>query len=209
MCDLGYNVTAEVKSRSKPSVYANSIQVGAINTLSSNEQQANAVYIYNYLSQRGWTMKAIAGLMGNIAKEGVFNPGAWQERHNLSLGYGLLQWDDASVFLDWANLTAEDADNLATNDPQKLMDVELEYLVYSASLTDYSADQRWYPTTGYGSPYRMSYKSFIASTYEPEDLAWVFMASYERPSTDPHINHLEERKLAARTWYNFLLHLSN
>ena len=38
--------------------------------------------------------------------------GVWQNFQNTSLGYGLVQWDDATKFLNWANLDASKADNL-------------------------------------------------------------------------------------------------
>lgn len=59
------------------------------------------------------------------------NPGDWQSLHDTTLGYGIVQWDDATKFLNWANLDAATADNIAQNDPKHLMDLQLKFLVWS------------------------------------------------------------------------------
>jgi hypothetical protein len=39
----------------------------------------NAQYIWQYLGQRGWSVNAVAALLGNIHDESTFSPGKWQQ----------------------------------------------------------------------------------------------------------------------------------
>ncbi len=108
-----------VEGTGNDKVYA--IPLTDANRLTQEQQEANATYIYNYLSDKGWTTEAIAGLLGNIQQESQMNPGVWQRQDNTNLGYGLVQWDDATKFLDAKNLSVDGANKLAQNDPQKLI----------------------------------------------------------------------------------------
>jgi RHS repeat-associated protein len=152
------------------------------NRLSSEKQKANAEYIYNYLSEKGWYKEAICGLLGNINQESWFNPGVWQDLNNTSLGYGIVQWDDATKFLNWAGLKFDGANEMAKNDPKHLMDLELDILIWSMQ----PGRGEWLPSlsANYGSPYKMTYEEFITSTKNAGDLALVFHGSYERSSDD-------------------------
>ena len=76
------------------------------NPLPMEEQIANAQYIYYYLRERGWSLEAICGLLGNIHIESHYNPGTWQRMDNADLGFGIVQWSDAaSKFLRWIEET--------------------------------------------------------------------------------------------------------
>ena len=46
--------------------------------LSLSEQQTNATYIRNYLQPDGWTLNAIAAMLGNMETESTINPGTWE-----------------------------------------------------------------------------------------------------------------------------------
>lgn len=48
------------------------------NTLTLEQMQLNATYIYNALINDGWTLNAIAGMLGNMQSESAINPGRWQ-----------------------------------------------------------------------------------------------------------------------------------
>ncbi len=169
------------------------------NRLSFEQMESNARYIYEYLSDKGWTKEAICGLLGNIQQESWFNPGDWQKLNNIKLGYGLVQWDDATKFLDWAELNVKSANKLANNEPNKLMDLELEFLIHSSQS---KTKREWLATKGYGSPYKMTYQNYIQSTASAGDLALVFHASYERSSDDE--GKLNQRKEWANKWYELI-----
>lgn len=59
--------------------------------LTQGEMESNAKEIYTYLSDKGWTINAISGLLGNMQRESTINPGLWQslKEGNYSGGYGL------------------------------------------------------------------------------------------------------------------------
>lgn len=46
--------------------------------LSQVQMNANAVEVYKYFSGRGWSLNAIAGILGNMQSESYVNPGVWQ-----------------------------------------------------------------------------------------------------------------------------------
>lgn len=46
--------------------------------LTQGEMESNAKEIYTYLSDKGWTINAISGLLGNMQRESTINPGLWQ-----------------------------------------------------------------------------------------------------------------------------------
>ena len=56
------------------------------------------------------------------------NPGHWQYWNDVTYAYGLLQWDDATNFLNSTTakkLTPTDVNSMAGNNPKKLMDLQL------------------------------------------------------------------------------------
>ena len=46
--------------------------------MNMDEMKINAIYIYSALSDAGWTLNAIAGILGNMQSESAINPGRWQ-----------------------------------------------------------------------------------------------------------------------------------
>ncbi len=177
--------------------------------LSEQQQRANAVYIYHKLIERGWTKQAIAGLLGNIQRESQLNPAVWQMQNNAKLGYGLVQWDDGADFLDWQGgavknrpLSAIEVNQLAVDDAAQLIDMELEFLMWTSRTQTDKTERRWFATNRYRSPYKMSYEDYIKSEAAVADLALVFHASYERSSDC--MSQLNDRIAYSEKWYNFL-----
>ena len=168
--------------------------------LSAEQQRENVEYIYRYLSNLGWTKEAICGLLGNIQQESWFNPGVWQYLNNVGFGYGIIQWTAASEkFLFHYGYSIKDVNWLASSDAKRLMDEQLEYLVYS-SLASTPYDRReWFDPDNHYTPYLMTYSDYIASTHEAVDLAWVFHAHYVRSGDSRE--YIEETRVAfARNW---------
>lgn len=56
--------------------------------LSLSQMQVNATYLYGLLNAEGWTLHAIAGLLGNTQTESTHNPGIWQNLTPNKGGYG-------------------------------------------------------------------------------------------------------------------------
>lgn len=42
--------------------------------LTRSQMEVNATYIWAYLRQQGWTMNAVAGMLGNMQSESSINP---------------------------------------------------------------------------------------------------------------------------------------
>lgn len=152
--------------------------------LSEAEMQNNARIIYDIFNSYGWSINAIAGMLGNMEIESTINPGIWQNLDDTrpDLGFGLVQWTPSTNFTDWADANGYDWDD---GDAQCY---NIEYETIPAG--------EWIPT----SEYPLSFADFKVSTDTPENLAYAFMNEYERPR-----NRVQPaRKTAARKWYNYL-----
>ena len=150
--------------------------------LSTGEMQNNAQIIFNTLLLKGWTINAIAGMLGNMQKESTINPGIWQNLNpNPSLGWGLLQWTPSTNYTDWAAANGYANDN---GDAQ---------LIWIDTVTE-SVGQ-WIPTTQYSE----TFGEFKVSTQTPEYLADCFLKNFERPEEIDQ----PDRQRYARYWYDW------
>lgn len=151
------------------------------NALSQSQMEENALYIYNYLTDKGWTLNAICGLLGNTQTESTHNPGRWENEDvgNLSGGYGIVQWTPATNYLNWVS-----------GDPTTI-DNNLSRIMY-----EINNNLQWIPT----SAYNYSFTDFIHSNDTPYNLAMAFLSNYERPA-DPN---QPIRGTQAENWYTYL-----
>lgn len=157
--------------------------------LSQSEMENNAAYIYYYLSVRGWSDNAIAGMLGNMETESTMNPGIWENltSGNTSGGLGIVQWTPASLLLNWASergLSATD------------MDTQLKYLIYECA-----NGLQYYATNSYPTP--ATFEDFKTSELDPDYLAMAFLFNYERPAT----TNQPQRGTQALEWYEFIKNL--
>lgn len=152
--------------------------------LSEAEMKNNADIIKSYLASRGWTLNAIAGLLGNMQSESSINPGIWQSLNqgNMSGGFGLVQWTPATNFTGWA-----DSNGYAW--------------------TDGNAQLKWIDevTTSFGqwiatADYPLTFEAFKTSSESPEYLASAFLKNFERAGVEVEAT----RRSQARTWYTYL-----
>ena len=153
------------------------------NYLTYNQMKVNAEYIYKALKDKGWTLNAVAGMLGNMQRESTLNPGIWQNNDvgNTSLGYGLVQWTPATKYIDWL-LPGSDASTMDNNISRILYELENNLQWISTEL------------------YPMTFEEFTKSTGRPEDLASVFLYNYERAG----ISAENERRENALNWYLYL-----
>lgn len=159
--------------------------ISANRYLTEEEMQTNALYIYNFLSARGWTMQAVAGMLGNMQVESTINPGIWQNLNiHPSTGFGLVQWTPATKFLDWCDENGLDPE--AMDSALLRLEWELEN------------HEQYYATP----TYNISFAEFKVSTASPMVLAQAFLYNYERPA-DPSAT-LATRTENARKWYMWL-----
>lgn len=146
--------------------------------------EGNAYEVFLFLSIRGWTTNAIAGILGNMQSESNINPGIWQnlDYGNYSLGFGLVQWTPATNYTNWAAANGYDI-----TDPEG----QLRWIDEATV----SAGQ-WIPTSGYD----FSFDTFKNSGESPEYLASAFLKNFERAGVEVE----NERRTQARSWYDYI-----
>lgn len=156
--------------------------ISANRYLSMEEMTENAEYILKYLTGKGWTKNAVCGMLGNMQSESTINPGIWQnlDEGNTSLGFGLVQWTPASKYLNWA-----DSNNL----PRTEMDSQLKRILWEVE-----NNEQWMNLRD------MTFKEFTKSTKSANDLAMIFLASYERPANPDQ----PQRGTQAEYWFKNL-----
>lgn len=152
--------------------------------LSTGEMQNNAQIIFTTLLDKGWTVNAISGMLGNMQVESTVNPAIWQNldsNHAEPWGYGLVQWTPSTNFTNWANA------NGYTNDDG---DAQLKWIDEQTAPTG-----QWIPTTQYPE----SFGEFKTSALTPEYLADCFLKNFERPEEQDQ----PIRQTYARYWYEW------
>ena len=156
--------------------------------LGEEEQRNNAYVFYSNMFFRGFTINAVAGLLGNIEAESTINPAIWQDLRegNISGGYGLVQWTPSTNYTNWANAHGYDITD---------GNYQCEWLD-----TQTTVSGQWIPTT----LYPLSWEEFCISTDTPEELASAFLKNFERAGVEVE----QERRENARKWYAYLQTLS-
>lgn len=153
--------------------------------LTESEMQNNALIIRDYLVDKGWSMNAIAGMLGNMESESTINPGIWQgliEGTGGGGGFGLVQFTPYTNFTNWADSNGyEWADGNAQ-------------LKWIDEVT--SSFGQWIPTDNYN----FSFETFKTSSESPEYLASSFLKNFERAGVEVE----EERRTQGRKWYEFI-----
>lgn len=154
--------------------------------LSRSEMEGNAEIIASVFLSNGWSMNAIAAMLGNMESESTINPGIYESLDSTSTtnGFGLVQWTPNTKYKNWAdeNGYTDYGDIFAQT-------IRIRYEVENGL--------QWIPTDAYP----MSFKAFTTSTRTPEYLAQAFLYNYERPASLDQPN----RSTQARAWYNYIL----
>ena len=153
------------------------------NSLNQSQMEVNATYLYNALTSRGWSINAIAGILGNMQAESSINPGRWQG-NNVGVGpaYGIVQWDPFTKYTNWATSQGLDPSE---------MDSNLSRIDY-----EIANNLQWIPTL----QYNFSFQEFTKSNETPEYLASAFLKNYERAGVEVE----EQRRKNARFWFDYL-----
>lgn len=171
--------------------------------LTQAEMENNADIVIAYYRGLGINDKTIAAILGNMQAESSINP----EREEVGgQGYGLVQWTPVTVLQNHCNTLGLS--------PYTDGDVQLQ--VIRAEILNTSGVGEWYTSQAFIQNYYNSGASpdmigitgqqFLDNNMDwtPAKLAVLFMAGYERPSYDPNINHFEQRKQNAETWYIYM-----
>lgn len=157
--------------------------------LSRSEMEANAKYIWNYLGSKGWSINAVAGMLGNMQYESSINPGRGQEGGGS--GFGLVQWTPKTNLTDWTS-----ANGYSDTD----IDGQLERIIWEKDNNQQYAKNK----------YKYTFETFYTSLDDPYTLACAFAFDYERSwvtlfgSESAKETLRKERGTAAEEWYSFL-----
>ena len=195
------------------------------------EMKPNAQYIWQYFSQRGWTLNAVAGMLGNIQQESKFSPCVWEGtikgsnidangKHSLNTsalsgfkgGYGLTQWTPYTKYITWCNDGGTKGNANGTGGvlsywemDTQLKRIEAEVAISTKSWVEGLSQWIKKPNKGYD----LTFNQFITSTESAEWLAGAFAFCYERParSTGTEAEQAalkKERGEYAKFWYDYL-----
>lgn len=156
--------------------------------LSQSEMGNNARLVWNYFGSLGWTLNAVAGMLGNMQRESTINPGIWENLDPSQpsvLGYGLVGWTPGTRITNWLTshgyeLTSGEGQCAKIQEEWQHPEIEVVWL---------TTDE--YPET---------FNEFVSSHESPEYLASCFLYNYERAGVAAE----DERRQNARNWYNFL-----
>ena len=151
--------------------------------LTDAEMRTNAIYIWDYLGQRGWTRNAVAGMLGNMQTESTINPGIWQglnEGHGPA--YGLVQWDPYTKYTSWCEANGLEPSHMGS----ALKRIEWEL----------ANGEQYYATDSYP----LSFSEYKVSTQSANYLGMAFLNNYERPADRDQPN----RGTQAEYWYGVL-----
>lgn len=153
------------------------------NSLNMEQMKVNATYIAQSLLASGWSLNAIAGMLGNMQTESSINPGRWQSDRvggdASGHGYGLVQWTPYTKYTEWVTGDASTMDN-------NLLRINYEV----------NNGLQWIPTQRYP----QTFSEFKTSTLDAYTLGLMFLANYERPA-DPN---QPLRGTQAEFWYDYL-----
>lgn len=139
--------------------------------ITNDEMHYNALYIYGYLKARGWSINAIAGMLGNMQHESSINPGRFEGGGYYGgtwvsgdgPGLGLVQWTPYTNLTNWC----------ASHDPVLNpydIDSQLEKII-----NEKDTGKQYYKNH-----YKYTFETFSTSTDDPYTLACAFAFDYER-----------------------------
>lgn len=153
--------------------------------LSDKEMQNNALMVWSYFGARGWSLEAVAAMLGNMQDESTINPGIWESLEEYGRGYGLVQWTPYTKYSEWAGAGWQNNGNKQCERIQYEVDNNIQWFRNpEAPIVDP-------PVT---------FKEFTQSTADVGTLANYFLWYYEHPA----VTIQDERAAQARRWYEYL-----
>lgn len=214
-----YNPRITSAGVSGPCISKAMVESSANDYFGETKQQTNARYIWQYLGSRGWTLNAVAGIIGNMQTESTMNPGLMEAKEGVAWpsskkpseaeiedyvqryynakgrfpGYGLTQWTSTEVtkWSDHKLVKWCKANGLDYRD----IDSQLKRILYECEQGIQFGSTETYP---------MTFKEFSTSNEPPDYLAKVFLKNYERPANPDY----EQRGKQGQAWYDYLLPFS-
>lgn len=165
---------------------------------STQEAIDNAKEIYATLYDKGWTLNAVCGVLGNMGAESGYNPWRWQNdavgRSTGSpwtkKGYGLVQFTPASKYINNAKNIEGYSPNFSDMDGTPYDGYA--QLLYINDYADYKSTHS----------YPLDYNDFKNSKLSPEYLASAWLYNYERPKAPQDTEY--SRRANAMYWWRLL-----
>lgn len=143
---------------------------------------ANAFMVWQFFKDLGFSAASIAGLLGNMQAESTINPGRWQG--GSGPGYGLVQWDPASKYRNWAN-----SQGIDMNDADENGNGQCTYVNMCEQVGQWGS---------YGG-YSYTWAQFSQLT-DWNEATLAFLYQFERPS----VPHTADRLRYAEHWYEII-----
>lgn len=174
-------------------------------SLTQEEMENNANIIINYYRSIGIDDRTIAAILGNMQAESTISP--IRTEAGGGGGYGLVQWTPQSVL--------ESHCSILGLSPYTSGDVQIETIIAEIKGNP-SSVLEWYTTLAFISNYYdsgatsdmvgITGNQFLLNEmgWNPDKLAIMFMAGYERPTYDPDGNHYTSRMQFALNWFTYM-----
>lgn len=160
----------------------------------SRAQKAqNVDVIASYFNSIGWTINAIAAMVGNMEAESYINPGQWEHAHPVEqqppqYGFGLVQWTPWTKYTSWAGA------DFRTNYDKELYRIKYE-LDWDIAAPNTG---QWFIRGGYN----LSFNEFAHATEDVAGIQWLalcFFKNYENGQGGE-----TARQNNAVYWYQYL-----
>lgn len=185
-CSHGGLITPVTSGQKSGLWYVTALVCEAGRELPFEQKKRNAIYVYNYFSNLGWSEQAICGILGNMQVESGINPAIWSTLNDEKGTYGIVQWATSADFLKSIGLSANEVNSLAEQNPKELMDIQLEYIVgtipygknWYINLAEKYYDR--YPLRG-GTSGNITGEAYTKLQGNIGDMALIFAFCYERP----------------------------
>ena len=157
------------------------------------EKAQNVDVIASYFNSIGWTINAIAAMVGNMEAESYINPGQWEhgqpvEQIPAQYGFGLVQWTPWTKYTDWAGA------DFRTNYDKELYRIKYE-LDWDIAAPNTG---QWFIRGGYN----LSFNEFAHATEDVAGIQWLalcFFKNYENGQGGE-----TARQNNAVYWYQYL-----
>lgn len=191
--------------------------MGTTNTSGiTSKQEHNATKVYNYFSALGWSLSAIAGIIGNMQLESWLSPALVEGTHRSQAPNSAANLSDVpnSAMLSFYSTTGSGYglglvqwDGYTSTSPagQKLVSFAERYgLTWYDGDTqlyriqrEYETNIQWQPATVNGT--RWTWSNFITNTETPEVSAKIWRICYEVAASGTDTT----RQTNARYWYDY------
>lgn len=146
----------------------------------SDSAKTNVLKVCEYFDKLGWSITAIAGMIGNMSVECEMNVNTWERPGDSSSGYGLTQWTPGNKIIEYIKSLGMISQSNTFGDIMcKRIKEECDG-VY----------EQWIATE----KYPQSFKEYSTSNLSIDDSVECFMRNYERAGVEKLSTRVERAK---------------